>query len=220
MQMTQHHHNASLAGWPPSTYALLWNMLLAMSWRKLLHHHTCFVNLAEFQSLTSYVTTNPLLLQMTQRHLSASLVGWPPSTCASLSATLLLTSWAASLHSSCFVAVHNLFTFASPASAYQNPSIVAADDTAPPQSKSRWLATFYLCIPVGYAAGYILGGIIAPALGWRAVFLLEAFAMLPFALFCAVGPAVDLRGKPQHTSKPVDLCSARCPHQCVLRSFL
>lgn len=73
------------------------------------------------------------------------------------------------------------------------------DDSAPAASKSRWLATFYLCIPVGYAAGYILGGVIAPALGWRAAFLLEAVAMLPFAVFCAVGPALDLRGKEHHT---------------------
>ncbi|KAL0039798.1 hypothetical protein WJX77_008229 [Trebouxia sp. C0004] len=73
------------------------------------------------------------------------------------------------------------------------------DDSAPAANKSRWLATFYLCIPVGYAAGYILGGVIAPALGWRAAFLLEAAAMLPFAVFCAVGPALDLRGKQHHT---------------------
>lgn len=77
--------------------------------------------------------------------------------------------------------------------------VYVADDTAPPARKSRWLATFYLCIPVGYAAGYILGGLIATALGWRAAFLLEAAAMLPFATFCAVGPALDLRGKPRHT---------------------
>ncbi|KAA6424015.1 MAG: sugar transporter spinster transmembrane [Trebouxia sp. A1-2] len=73
------------------------------------------------------------------------------------------------------------------------------DDSAPPARKSRWLATFYLCIPVGYAAGYILGGVIAPALGWRAAFLLEAAAMMPFAVFCAVGPALDLKGKQHHT---------------------
>jgi len=73
------------------------------------------------------------------------------------------------------------------------------------------LATFYLCIPVGYAAGYILGGVIAPALGWRAPFLLEAAAMLPFAVFCAVGPALDLRGKQHHTGSCQDLHAFACP---------
>ena len=77
--------------------------------------------------------------------------------------------------------------------------VTSADDSAPPASKSRWLATFYLCIPVGYAAGYILGGLIAPALGWRAAFLLEAAAMVPFAAFCAVGPPLDLKGKHPRT---------------------
>ena len=48
---------------------------------------------------------------------------------------------------------------------------------------------------MGYAAGYILGGLIGPALGWRAAFLLEAAAMLPFAAFCAFGPPLDIRGK-------------------------
>ncbi len=69
-----------------------------------------------------------------------------------------------------------------------------ADDNAPAGAKTRWLATFYLCIPVGYALGYIFGGLIAGPLGWRAAFLLEAAAMLPFLGFCALAPALDLRG--------------------------
>ena len=87
--------------------------------------------------------------------------------------------------------------------------VAGADDTAPPARKSRWLATFYLCIPVGYAAGYILGGLIAPALGWRAAFLLEAAAMVPFAAFCAVGPPLDLKGKhPRPGTLNCDSCLA------------
>ena len=35
--------------------------------------------------------------------------------------------------------------------------LACADDTAPPKSKAQWLATFYLCIPTGYAAGYLAG---------------------------------------------------------------
>ncbi|CAL8463948.1 g3483 [Coccomyxa elongata] len=68
------------------------------------------------------------------------------------------------------------------------------DDNAPPQSKTRWLATFYLCIPVGYALGYIFGGVVAGPLGWRAAFLLEAAAMAPFVAFCALAPPIHLRG--------------------------
>ena len=71
---------------------------------------------------------------------------------------------------------------------------VSADDNAPAVAKTRWLATFYLCIPVGYALGYVFGGLVAGPLGWRAAFLLEAAAMLPFLAFCTFAPALDLRG--------------------------
>ena len=57
-----------------------------------------------------------------------------------------------------------------------------------------WLASFYLCIPVGYALGYIYGGIVGVALGWRAAFLIEALAMLPFVAVCFVVPPIDIKG--------------------------
>ncbi len=57
-----------------------------------------------------------------------------------------------------------------------------------------WLATFYLCIPVGYALGYIYGGVVGVALGWRAAFLIEALAMLPLVAVCFVVPPVDIKG--------------------------
>ena len=64
-----------------------------------------------------------------------------------------------------------------------------------------WLATFYLCIPVGYALGYIYGGIVGVALGWRAAFLIEALAMLPFVAICFVVPPVDIKGT--HDGAPI-----------------
>jgi MFS transporter, Spinster family, sphingosine-1-phosphate transporter len=70
-----------------------------------------------------------------------------------------------------------------------------ADDNAPPERKTRWLAAFFLCIPVGYAIGYIFGGLVSAALGWRGAFLLESVAMLPAAAYCLrVQGAPDLRG--------------------------
>jgi hypothetical protein len=32
-----------------------------------------------------------------------------------------------------------------------------ADDYAPVKEKATWFATFFLCIPVGFALGYITG---------------------------------------------------------------
>lgn len=68
------------------------------------------------------------------------------------------------------------------------------DDNAPAERKTLWLATFYLCMPVGYAVGYIFGGVVGVGLGWRAAFLLEALAMIPLVLFCLLVPPIDLKG--------------------------
>lgn len=45
----------------------------------------------------------------------------------------------------------------------------------------------------GYALGYIFGGLVGSSLGWRAAYLLEAAAMLPFVLFCLRAPPIALR---------------------------
>lgn len=75
-----------------------------------------------------------------------------------------------------------------------------ADDNAPAERKTLWLAAFYLCMPVGYAFGYIFGGVVGVALGWRAAFLIEALAMVPAGIFCLLAPPIDLRGT--HDRKP------------------
>ena len=46
----------------------------------------------------------------------------------------------------------------------------------------------------GLMQGYIFGGVVAGPLGWRAAFLLEAAAMVPFVLFCALAPPMNLKG--------------------------
>eukprot|EP00889_Picochlorum_renovo_P003013 jgi/Picre1/30043/NNA_005415.t1 len=58
------------------------------------------------------------------------------------------------------------------------------DDYAPKEHKTRWLAVFYACIPVGYALGFLYGGLVGSFVGWRAAFALEAVMMLPFIWYC------------------------------------
>lgn len=53
----------------------------------------------------------------------------------------------------------------------------------------------------GYALGYIFGGLVGAALGWRAAFLLEAAAMLPFVVFCLRAPPISLRGSSSSGSR-------------------
>jgi len=49
-----------------------------------------------------------------------------------------------------------------------------------------------MAIPVGYAVGYIFGGVVGSWLGWRAAFLLEATLMSPFVVFALATPPVPL----------------------------
>jgi len=70
------------------------------------------------------------------------------------------------------------------------------DDVAPPQAKAKWLAIFFLCIPSGFALGFLYGGLVASSLGWRFAFFIEAALATPFILVSFNAPAamMDLRG--------------------------
>ncbi|PSC68467.1 putative sphingolipid transporter spinster-like protein 2 [Micractinium conductrix] len=72
------------------------------------------------------------------------------------------------------------------------------DDAAPRDKKSLWLSLLFLCIPVGFALGYVYGGLVGSAYGWRTAFAFEAAAMLPLAALTLLAPPVELRG-----AKPV-----------------
>jgi MFS family permease len=60
------------------------------------------------------------------------------------------------------------------------PTII--DDLAGPTAKNRWLAVFYVAIPVGSALGYVLGGQLEHAYGWRSAFFIAGGPGLVLAL--------------------------------------
>jgi MFS family permease len=60
------------------------------------------------------------------------------------------------------------------------PTII--DDLAPAEKKNRWLAIFYVAIPVGSALGYLVGGMLEDAFGWRSAFFLAGGPGLALAL--------------------------------------
>ncbi len=60
------------------------------------------------------------------------------------------------------------------------PTII--DDLARPSAKNRWLAVFYVAIPVGSALGYIVGGRLEHAFGWRSAFFIAGGPGLILAL--------------------------------------
>jgi MFS family permease len=60
------------------------------------------------------------------------------------------------------------------------PTII--DDLASPAKKNRWLAIFYVAIPVGSALGYLVGGQLEHAFGWRSAFFIAGGPGLILAL--------------------------------------
>ncbi|CAI8591325.1 unnamed protein product [Vicia faba] len=80
------------------------------------------------------------------------------------------------------------------------------DDNAPASQKTAWLAVFYMCIPLGYALGYIYGGLVGSHFGWRYAFWIESILMLPFAISGFLMKPLELKGL-----VPADLIKAEVP---------
>ncbi|KAJ1434875.1 Organic anion transporter polypeptide [Sesbania bispinosa] len=68
------------------------------------------------------------------------------------------------------------------------------DDNAPAAQKTAWLAIFYMCIPSGYALGYVYGGLVGSHFGWRCAFWVESLLMLPFAILGFFMKPLQLKG--------------------------
>jgi MFS family permease len=60
------------------------------------------------------------------------------------------------------------------------PALLA--DYYPPARRGRIFAIFYMAIPVGAALGYVVGGVVSQAWGWRAAFFVAALPGLLLAL--------------------------------------
>ncbi|ESW31179.1 hypothetical protein PHAVU_002G216300 [Phaseolus vulgaris] len=83
------------------------------------------------------------------------------------------------------------------------------DDNAPASQKTVWLGTFYMCIPAGYAVGYVYGGLVGGHLGWRYAFWVEAILMFPFAILGFVMKPLQLKGfAPTDSKKELTLETA------------
>ncbi|PWA35646.1 major facilitator superfamily protein [Artemisia annua] len=68
------------------------------------------------------------------------------------------------------------------------------DDNAPATQRTAWLGIFYMCIPTGIALGYVYGGWVGDAFGWRYAFFGEAILMLPFAILGFVMKPLQMKG--------------------------
>ncbi|XP_045812901.1 probable sphingolipid transporter spinster homolog 2 isoform X1 [Trifolium pratense] len=85
------------------------------------------------------------------------------------------------------------------------------DDIAPASQKTTWLAIFYMCIPSGYALGYIYGGLVGSYFGWRYAFWIESILMLPLAILGFLMKPLQLKG-----FFPTDMITAQVPETVAL----
>ncbi|MHB1844285.1 MAG: spinster family MFS transporter [Deltaproteobacteria bacterium] len=72
-----------------------------------------------------------------------------------------------------------------------SPTII--DDLAPRESTNRWLAIFYVAIPVGSALGYAIGGLLEAWVGWRGAFLAAGLPGLVLAFLALRLPEPERR---------------------------
>jgi MFS transporter, Spinster family, sphingosine-1-phosphate transporter len=77
-----------------------------------------------------------------------------------------------------------------------SPSLLA--DYFPLKSRGRVFAIFYMAIPVGSALGYIVGGLMSHAYGWRAAFFVAGVPGLALAAWTLALPDPP-RGVQEHT---------------------
>ncbi|KAF7803804.1 putative sphingolipid transporter spinster-like protein 2 [Senna tora] len=102
-----------------------------------------------------------------------------------------------------FIAVCRMFVGVGEAS-FISLAAPFIDDNAPVAQKTAWLAVFYMCIPGGYAFGYVYGGLVGNRFGWRLAFWVEAILMIPFIIMGFTMKPLQLKGfAPAESKKAV-----------------
>jgi MFS family permease len=91
------------------------------------------------------------------------------------------------------------------------PSMLS--DMYPARVRGRIMAYFYLAIPVGSALGFVIGGLVAQAFGWRTAFLVTLLGLIP-AIICFL-----MREPPRPVREPGTAEPAKPSYFAVLREL-
>lgn len=102
----------------------------------------------------------------------------------------MATCWAPSF--ALLVTVRSLVGFGEASYASVAPSLIA--DAYEPRTRNAALSVFYVALPLGAALGFILGGQLNEAIGWRAAFLWVGLASLVLS-FAIQGVREPARGR-------------------------
>jgi MFS transporter, Spinster family, sphingosine-1-phosphate transporter len=98
--------------------------------------------------------------------------------------------------------------------AYGTISPALLSDYFPREKRGRAFAVFYVAIPVGAAAGYLAGGLIEPALGWRAAFYVVGIPGIVLAML-----ALTVWDPPRGAAEETNSSTVQ-PVFVTLRSFV
>jgi MFS family permease len=127
--------------------------------------------------LWGYLLTSPIFGRLGDRFARKTLITigvlvWCAATAASgLARTFLV-----------MIAIRVLVGVGEASYATLSPTIL--DDIATPKNKSRILAVFFAAIPVGSALGFVFGGMLDKAFGWRSAFFIAGGPGILLALSC------------------------------------
>src|SRR5215475_9433673 len=90
--------------------------------------------------------------------------------------------------------------------AYATISPALLSDYFPRDQRGRAFSVFYVAIPVGAAAGYLLGGMIEAALGWRAAFYVVGLPGVAMAVL-----ALTVPDPPRGSSEEISAMELKLP---------
>lgn len=83
-------------------------------------------------------------------------------------------------------------------SAFTTTAVSVVSDAAKADQRGKDIAIFSTALPVGAALGYVLGGLLAEAVGWRGAFLLVGFPGLILCYFIFKTPEPTLEKTSHH----------------------
>src|SRR6185295_1310305 len=86
--------------------------------------------------------------------------------------------------------------------AYATISPALLSDYFPSRERGRAFSVFYLAIPVGSAVGFLLGGALEQAFGWRAAFYAVGLPGIAMAFLALTAPD-PVRGAAERDAVPL-----------------
>jgi MFS transporter, Spinster family, sphingosine-1-phosphate transporter len=160
--------------------------------------------------MLGYLLTSPLFGALGDRYPRKGLIAFGIAVfCLATAASGLMNGFASMFATRVLVGVGE--------ASYATLAPTIIDDMAPPSVKNRWLAIFYVAIPIGSALGYVLGGLLAHHFGWRGAFFVAGgpAALLALSVLVMAEPGarqIQRRvGSPTQSAKAVWLRLLRIP---------